>query len=91
MQIQVQIIITPTPEEVEQARDELRRRLFYAKAKDTIGGRDGWVKLCKMCDGFEYAEALEYLSAIHGRGQATRNVCIDNLKTILRGMGYDIT
>lgn len=86
----IQITITITPDEVERARDELRRRMFYARHKDTLGGYEGWRELCTMLDGFEYAAALERLSAITGYGQATRNACIKDLKTILRGMGYDI-
>ena len=90
MHIQINITITPTPDEVEQARDELRRRMFYARHKDTLGGYEGWRELCAMLDGFEYAEALQRISSMTGRGQATRNACIGDLKTILRGMGYEI-
>lgn len=90
MNIQIKITITPTPDEVEQARDELRRRLFYARHKETLGGYEGWRTICAMLDGFEYAEALEHISSLTGKGQATRNACIEELKTILRGMGYHI-
>lgn len=30
---------------VAEARDELLRRLFYARHKDAIGGYDNWLKL----------------------------------------------
>ena len=30
---------------VAEARDELLRRLFYARHKDTIGGYDNWLTL----------------------------------------------
>ena len=41
--MKITITIEITPEEVSHAHDDLMRRMFYARNKDTLGGYSAWV------------------------------------------------
>lgn len=67
---------------VAEARDELLRRLFYARHKDTIGGYDNWLKLLDHYYRGEFEEMIENIKSIKGMGGATRKICLRLINTI---------
>ena len=67
---------------VAEARDELLRRLFYARHKDTIGGYDNWLKLLDHYYCGEFEEMIENIKSIKGTGGATRKICLRLINTI---------
>lgn len=67
---------------VAEARDELLRRLFYARHKDTIGGYDNWLKLLNYYYRGEFEEMAENIKSIKGMGSATRKICLRLINTI---------
>ena len=68
----------------ESARDELLRRLFYARHKATIGGASNWEKLLDHYYSGEYEEMIENISSFSGPGGATRKECIRLIKIIVK-------
>lgn len=68
---------------VAEAKDELLRRLFYARKKDTMGGYDNWLLLLDLYYSGEYEEMIENISTYSGHGGATRKAVIKLLKIIL--------
>lgn len=68
----------------ENARDELLRKLFYARHKATIGGVSNWETLLDHYYSGEYEEMIENISSFSGPGGATRNACIRLIKTIAK-------
>lgn len=68
---------------IAEAKDELLRRLFYARKKDTMGGYDNWINLLDLYYSGEYEEMIENISTYSGHGGATRNAVIKLLKIIL--------
>lgn len=68
---------------VAEAKDELLRRLFYARKKDTMGGYDNWINLLDLYYSGEYEEMIENISTYSGHGGATRKAVIKLLKIIL--------
>ena len=68
----------------ETARDELLRKLFYARHKPTIGGVSNWEKLLDQYYSGEYEEMIENISSFSGPGGATRNACIRLIKIIAK-------
>ena len=67
---------------VAEARDELFRRLFYARHKDTIGGYDNWLKLLDHYYCGEFEEMIENIKSIKGMGGSTRKICLRLINTI---------
>lgn len=63
-------------DQIAEARDELLRRLFYARHKDTIGGYDNWLALLDHYYCEEFEDMIENIKSIKGMGGATRNVCL---------------
>ena len=70
--------------QADGARDELLRRLFYARHKATMGGVSNWEKLLDHYYSGEYEEMIENISSFSGPGGATRNACIRLIKTIAK-------
>ena len=70
--------------QAENARDELLRRLFYARHKATMGGVSNWEKLLDHYYSGEYEEMIENISSFSGPGGATRKACINLIKTIAK-------
>lgn len=68
----------------ESARDELLRKLFYARHKPTIGGVSNWERLLDNYYSGEYEEMIENISSFSGPGGATRNACVRLIKTIAK-------
>ena len=70
--------------QAKNARDELLRRLFYARHKATMGGVSNWEKLLDHYYSGEYEEMIENISSFSGPGGATRNACICLIKIIAK-------
>lgn len=70
--------------EVEKAKSDLLNKIFYAREKDTMGGREGWLKLLDMYFMKDYEGMVKKIEGYSGRGQATRNACLKYLKTIIK-------
>lgn len=68
----------------KNARDELLRKLFYARHKPTMGGVSNWEKLLDHYYSGEYEEMIENISSFSGPGGATRKACIKLIKTIAK-------
>ena len=68
----------------ESDRDELLRKLFYARHKATMGGVSNWEKLLDHYYSGEYEEMIENISSFSGPGGATRKACIELIKTIAK-------
>ena len=68
----------------KNARDELLRRLFYARHKATMGGVSNWERLLDHYYSGEYEEMIKNISSFSGPGGATRNACIRLIKTIAK-------
>lgn len=68
----------------ERARDELLRKLFYARHKATMGGISNWEKLLGHYYSGEYEEMIENISSFSGPGGATRNACVRLIKIIAK-------
>lgn len=68
----------------KNARDELLRKLFYARHKATMGGVSNWEKLLDHYYSGEYEEMIENISSFSGPGGATRKACINLIKTIAK-------
>ena len=68
----------------ESARDELLRKLFYARHKATMGGASNWEELLDHYYSGEYEEMIENISSFSGPGGATRKACIELIKTIAK-------
>ena len=73
---------------VAEAKDELLRRLFYARHKPTIGGYENWLFLldCYYCGEFE--EMTDNILQITGTGGATRKAVL-RLIAIISNNGKD--
>ena len=70
--------------QAKNARDELLRRLFYARHKATMGGVSNWEKLLDHYYSGEYEEMIDNISSFSGPGGATRKECIRLIKTIAK-------
>ena len=68
----------------ESDRDELLRKLFYARHEATMGGVSNWEKLLDHYYSGEYEEMIENISSFSGPGGATRKACIELIKTIAK-------
>ena len=76
------VVVYEYDNHAKNARDELLRRLFYARHKATMGGVSNWEKLLNHYYSGEYEEMIENISSFSGPGGATRKVCIQLIKTI---------
>lgn len=78
-----QVTIYETQNRIEKAKSDLLTKLYYAREKDTMGGREVWLELLDMYYMQKYDEMKETIEAFEGSGQATRNACIRCLDTII--------
>ena len=78
------VVVYEYDNQAESARDELLRKLFYARNKATMGGISNWEKLLDNYYSGEYEEMIENISSFSGPGGATRNACIRLIKTIAK-------
>ena len=78
------VIVYECDNHAKNARDELLRKLFYARHKATMGGVSNWEKLLDHYYSGEYEEMIENISSFSGPGGATRNACICLIKIIAK-------
>ena len=76
------VIVYECDNHAKNARDDLLRKLFYARHKATMGGVSNWEKLLDHYYSGEYEEMIENISSFSGPGGATRNACIKLIKII---------
>ena len=69
-------------DQIAEARDELLRRQFYARHKDTIGGYDNWLTLLDHYYCEEFEDMIENIMSIKAMGGATRNACLRLINVI---------
>ena len=77
------VSIYEAEDKVEKAKSELLNRLYYAREKDIMGGREGWLELLDMYFMYRYEDMVERIKSFTGKGQATRNACLRCLNTII--------
>ena len=68
---------------VAEAKDELLRRLFYSRNKDTLGGYSNWINRLDHYYRGEYEEMIENISSFKGAGGVTRKTCLRLISTII--------
>ena len=78
------VIVYECDNRAKNARDELLRKLFYARHKATMGGVSNWEKLLDYYFSGEYEEMIKNISLFSGPGGATRKECIKLIKTIAK-------
>ena len=78
------VIVYECDNRAKNARDELLRKLFYARHKATMGGASNWEKLLDHYYSGEYEEMIENISSFSGPGGATRKACIRLIKIIAK-------
>ena len=83
------VIVYECDNHVKNARDDLLRKLFYARHKATMGGVSNWEKLLDHYYSGEYEEMIENISSFSGPGGATRKACIQLIKTIAKSEEVD--
>ena len=76
------VVVYECDNRAKNARDELLRKLFYARHKSTIGGVSNWEKLLDHYYSGEYEEMIENIKSIKGMGGATRKICLRLINTI---------
>lgn len=70
---------------VNEARDQLLTKLYYARHKPTMGGYAAWHKLLGMYYMGNYQGMKEFIMSYKGKGGRTRNECINYLDIIMGG------
>lgn len=70
---------------VSEARDTLLTKLYYARNKDTMGGREAWLQLLDWYYEGNYKSMYNYIKACKGRGGKTRYDCLKCLEIIMKG------
>lgn len=70
---------------VNDAKDQLLSKLYYARYKSTMGGYAAWHKLLDMYYAGEYQAMKIFINSCHGKGGKTRNECIHYLNIIIGG------
>ena len=68
---------------VAEVKDELLRRLFYSRNKDTMGGYDNWINLLDHYYRGEFEEMIENIKSFKGAGGATRKICLRLINVII--------
>ena len=72
---------------VNEAKDTLLTKMYFARYKQTLGGYEAWLKLLDMYYCEQYEEMHEFIKACKGKGGKTRHDCLKLLETIMRGEG----
>jgi hypothetical protein len=70
---------------VNEAKDELLHKMYFARYKQTLGGYEGWLKLLDMYYCEQYEEMREFIKGCQGKGGKTRHDCLVCLNTIIKG------
>lgn len=72
-------------ESINDAKDKLLTKLYYARYKETMGGYESWHKLLDMYYVGNYQRMKEFIMSCKGKGGKTRNECIHYLNIIMGG------
>lgn len=70
---------------VAEAKDKLLAKMYYARNKDTMGNRDGWLKLLDMYFTKDWEGMYNHIQACKGKGGKTRHDCLKYIETIMKG------
>lgn len=76
------VYININEDKVAQAKDQLLRKLYYARNKPTMGGHEAWHELLDMYYMGNYKGMKEFIKSCHGKGGKTRKECLEHLNTI---------
>lgn len=79
------VYININEDQISKEKDNLLRRLYYARNKGTMGGYEGWQKLLNMYYMGNYQAMKSFIESCHGKGGATRKECIKSLNIIIGG------
>lgn len=71
---------------VNDAKDKLLTKLYYARNKSTMGGYVAWHKLLGMYYMGNYQGMIDFIRSCRGRGGKTRNECIYLINEIMGGI-----
>ena len=77
--------INITDDTIGNAKDELLRKLYYARNKPTMGEYKGWQELLRMYYAGDYEGMKTFIESFNGYGAKTRNECIKCLNIIIGG------
>lgn len=77
------ITIYEREDRVEKAKSDLLTKLYHAREKDTMGGRETWLELLDMYFRLDFESMKEMISAFSGKGGATRAACLRCLDIII--------
>lgn len=72
---------------VEMAKDKLLNKMYYARNKQTLGGRKGWEMLLDLYYAGNYKAMVKFIKACDGKGGKTRSECLECLRIIMKGVG----
>lgn len=70
---------------VNDAKDKLLTKLYYARHKGTMGGYAAWHELLHMYYMGNYQGMKEFIMSCRGKGGRTRNECIYLINIIMGG------
>ena len=70
---------------VDDAKDKLLTKLYYARHKETMGGYVAWHELLHMYYMGNYQGMKEFITSCRGKGGRTRNECIRYINIIMGG------
>ncbi len=70
---------------VNDAKDKLLTKLYYARHKETIGGHKAWEHLLHLYYMGNYQGMIDFIKSCRGRGGKTRNECIYLINIIIGG------
>lgn len=77
------VTIYEREDRVEKAKSDLLTKLYHAREKDTMGGRETWLELLDMYFKYDYEGMREVISGFSGKGGATRAACLRCLDIII--------
>ena len=70
---------------VNQAKDKLLTKLYYARNKETMGGYEAWIELLDMYYAEDFEGMQQFIKSCKGKGGKTRNECIRCICIIMKG------
>ena len=70
---------------VNEAKDTLLTKMYFARYKQTLGGYEAWLKLLDMYYCEQYEEMREFIKSCKAKGGKTRHDCLVCLDTIIKG------
>jgi hypothetical protein len=72
---------------VEQAKDELLTKMYYARNKNTMGGYQAWLDLLDMYYSADWQGMCDHIGSYKGKGKGgkTRHDCLKLLEVIMKG------